>query len=72
MSESTEVIASNTEKFLLEKFVPILLGTKVKAFILIVYVIFTVFCTYNMLEMKTYYSKEQSVDDDDYSSYEFI
>ena len=72
LSESTEVIASNTEKFLLERFVPILLGTKVKAFVLIAYALFTAFCTYHMLEMKTYYSSELTIDDDDYSGYEYI
>ena len=72
MSESSEVIASNTEKFLLEKFVPILLGTKFKALILLVYAIFTAFCAYHMLQIKTYYSPELSIDDDDFHAYEFI
>lgn len=65
------MVASHTELFLLKSVAPKLLNKKVKAAILFVYALFTVFSILSLLDVKTYYSIYLFVDEE-FDHYDWI
>ena len=69
--DDTSIVASRTEQFLLTKFAPFLLKPKVKATILVIYALFTIFCLVGVFKMRTYFSLDLLINDE-HISYDYI
>ena len=68
---SKSVVSSHLEKVLFEKVAPILLNSKVKAVILLLFSILTGICLYGCLQMKIYYNVDLNVDEG-FISYDYM
>ena len=62
-SKDATVVASQTEKFLIQKVAPILLNKKSKTAVLILYAVFTAICIYGCLQFETYFSLDLLVNE---------
>ena len=61
--EKQTVMASKTERFFHDKFAPMLVNSKLKIVILILYLLWTMICIYGCYQLESWYDLDEPVNE---------